>query len=118
MEEERLQAAKDEISIPSVHNSDSESSDTSYEPESSSSKESTLPAKHTDDNEETPLKITSLTMDIQKEVLDTIKKLYFMCGGEDSIEHLYILPSQWKDLLKYESISDEIYENLKMPAVR
>ena len=55
-EKERVQAAEDEISIPSDHNSDSESSGTSSEPTSSSSKESTLPAKHTDDNEETPLK--------------------------------------------------------------
>ena len=29
------------------------------------------------------------------------------------IEHLYILPSKWIDLLKYESISDKIYENLQ-----
>ena len=55
-EKERVQAAEDEISIPSDHNSDSESSGTSSEPTSSSSKESTLPAKHTDDNEETTLK--------------------------------------------------------------
>ena len=55
-EEERDQAAEDVESIPSDHNSDSESSGTSSEPESSSSKESTLPAKHTDDNEKTPLK--------------------------------------------------------------
>ena len=54
--EERDQAAEDEISIPSDHNYDSESSGTSSEPASSSSKEFTLPAKHTDDNEETPLK--------------------------------------------------------------
>ena len=52
-EEERVQASEDEISIPFDHSSDSESSDTSSEPASSSSKESTLPAKHTDDNEET-----------------------------------------------------------------
>ena len=65
-EEERVQATEDEISIPSDHSSDSESSDTSSEPASSSSKESTLPAEHTNDNEETPLKITSFTMDIQK----------------------------------------------------
>ena len=42
-------------SIPSDHNYDSESSGTSSKPASSSSKESTLPAKHTDDNEESPL---------------------------------------------------------------
>ena len=56
-EEERDVAAEDVESIPSDHNSDSGSSDTSSKPASSSSKESTLPAKHTDDNEEPPLKI-------------------------------------------------------------
>ena len=55
-EEERVQATEDEISIPSDHSSDSESSDKSSEPASSSSKESTLPDKHTKDNEETPFK--------------------------------------------------------------
>ena len=55
-EEEHVQAAEDENSIPYYHNSYSEFSYTSSEPASSSYKESTLPAKHTDDNEETPLK--------------------------------------------------------------
>ena len=50
-EEERDLAAEDRESIPSDHNSDSESSGTPSEPASSSSKESKLPAKHTDDNE-------------------------------------------------------------------
>ena len=59
-EEERVRAADNDVSIPSDHNSDLESSDTSSEPASSSSKESTLPAKHTNDNEETPLKKTIL----------------------------------------------------------
>ena len=54
-EEERFRAAEDDISIPSYHNSDLESSDTSSEPASSSSRESTLRAKHTNDNKETPL---------------------------------------------------------------
>ena len=53
-EEERARATEDVISIPSDHNSDSESSGTSSKPASSSSKESTLSAKHTDDNEESP----------------------------------------------------------------
>ena len=53
-EEERFRAAEDEISTPS----DTESSNTSSEPASSSSKESILPAKHTNDNEETTLKKT------------------------------------------------------------
>ena len=47
-------AAEDVESIPSDHNSDSESSGTSSKPVSSSSKESTLSAKHTDENEESP----------------------------------------------------------------
>ena len=54
-EVERDLAAEDEESIPSDHNYNSESSCTSSKPASSSSKESTLPAKHTDDNEESPL---------------------------------------------------------------
>ena len=52
-------------------------------------------------------------MDIKKEVLETIKGLNFKCGGDENLEHLYIFPSQWIDLLKYESISDKIYENLQ-----
>ena len=55
--EEELDLAAEYVeSIPSDNNSDSESSGTSFEPASSSSKESTLPAKNTDDNEESPLK--------------------------------------------------------------
>ena len=50
-EEERYLAAEDVESIPSDHNYDSESSGKSSEPASSYSKESTLPAKNTDDNE-------------------------------------------------------------------
>ena len=53
-EEELYLAAEDVESIPSDHNSDSESSGTSSELTSSSSKESTLSAKHTDENEESP----------------------------------------------------------------
>ena len=49
----------------------------------------------------------------KKEVLETIKRLYFKCGCDENLEHLYILPSQWIYLLKYESISDKIYENLQ-----
>ena len=113
-EEERVRAAEDKISISSDHNSDSESSDTSSEPETSSSKASTLPAKHTNDNEETPLgKTHPRPWTSKKEVLETIKKIYFKCGKIENFEHLYILPSKWIDLLKYESISDKIYENLQ-----
>ena len=55
-EEERDLAAEDVESIPYDHNYYSESSCTLSKPASSSSKEYTLPAKHTDDNEESPLK--------------------------------------------------------------
>ena len=64
-EEERFRAAEDEISIPYYHNYDLESSDTSSEPASSSSKESTSQAKHTNDNEETPLENPILEQYIQ-----------------------------------------------------
>ena len=50
-EEERDLAAEDVESIPSDHSSDSESSGTSSKPALSSSKESTLTAKHADDND-------------------------------------------------------------------
>ena len=36
-----------------------------------------------------------------------------MCGGDNNIGHLYILPSQWIALLKYEDFSDEIYDNFQ-----
>ena len=49
----------------------------------------------------------------KKEVLEKIKKLYFKCGGDANYEHLYILPSKWIDLLKYEITGDEIYDNLQ-----
>ena len=118
-EEERVRATEDAISIPSDHNSDLESSDTSSEPASSSSKESTLPAKHTDDNEETPLeKPHPRPWTSKKEVLDTIKKLYFMCDVNDNIEHLYTLPSRWLYLLQFEEFSDVFMKIFKMLAVR
>ena len=41
MEEERVRSSEDDISISSYHNYDLESSDTSSEPETSSSKKST-----------------------------------------------------------------------------
>ena len=110
-EEERYQAAEDVISIPSDHNSDSESSGTSSEPASSSSKESTLPAKHTDDNEEIPLKKSHPRPWTSKKIfLHTIKKLYFRCDGSNNIEQLYILPSRWLFLLKFDKIGDAIHE--------
>ena len=110
--ENHVRSIEAEISISSDHNSDLESSDTSSEPAKSCSKESTLPAKHNNDNEETPLKKTQpRPCTSKKEVLETIKKLYFKCGGDNNLEHLYILPLQYIYLLKYESISDKIYKN-------
>ena len=49
----------------------------------------------------------------RKEVLETIKKLHFKCGGNELYECLYILPSKWIYLLKFEKIGEEIYENLQ-----
>ena len=77
-EEERVQSAEDKISISSDENSDSKSSNTSSEPATSSSKASTLTAKHTNDNEETPFeKSHPQPWTSKKEVLETIKELYF-----------------------------------------
>ena len=98
-----------------ITNSDSESRGTSSEPASSSSKESTLPAKHTDDNEETPLKKSHpRPWTSKKEFLDTIKKLYFRCYGSDNIEQLYIFPSRWLFLLKFDKICDEAISRSKV----
>ena len=112
--EERVRAAENTILLSSDDNYDSETSNTSSEPATSSNKASTLPAKHTNDNEETPLKKTHpRPWTSNKEVLETIKKLYFKCGGDERYEQLYIFPSKWIDLLKYENIGDGIYENLQ-----
>ena len=40
----------------------------------------------------------------QKKVLKAIKKLHDRVDGNDNIEHLYILPSRWISLLKYDII--------------
>ena len=47
-------------------------------------------------------------MDIKKEVLETIKKLYLKCGGNENYDHLYILPPKLIDLLKYENIIRDV----------
>ena len=52
-------------------------------------------------------------MDIQKNVLDTVKKLYFRCNGSDNIEQLYLLPSRWLFLLKFDNFGDAIHENFQ-----
>ena len=85
-EEENFQAAEDVESIPSDHNSDSESSRTSSEPASSH-----------------PRPWTSKT-----KVKKKIKKLHITCGGINNIEHLYMLHSRWMDLLEYDIIGDKI----------
>ena len=87
-EEERDLAAKDVESIPSDHNYDSESSGTSSKPASSH-----------------PQPWTS------KKSLKNIKKLHIRCDGIGTFEHLYILPSIWISLLKYDIIGDAIHSN-------
>ena len=36
-----------------------------------------------------------------------------MCGGNNNIEQLYILPSRWLYLLQFEEFSDENFENFQ-----
>ena len=36
-----------------------------------------------------------------------------MCGGPNNIEHCYMLPSRWKDLLEYDKIGDKIRANFQ-----
>ena len=55
-EEERVRMAEETIILLSDDNSDSETSEISSEPTTSSNKASTFPAEHNSDNEETPLK--------------------------------------------------------------
>ena len=59
-EEELIQAAEDAITLSYDENSDSEISNTSSEPATSSNKASILLAKHTADNKETHLRKTIL----------------------------------------------------------
>ena len=66
MEEERVRAAEETITLSSDDNSDSETSETSSKPATSSNKASTFPAEHITDNEETPLKKTMLDHGHQK----------------------------------------------------
>ena len=83
-------SAEDEDSILSYHNPYSESSVTSSEPESSH-----------------PRPWTSKT------VFKKINKLHIRCDGSDNIEQLYILPSRWLFLLKFDKIGDAINENVQ-----
>ena len=100
-EKERVRMAEETITLLSDDNYDSETSEISSEPATSSIKSSKFPAEHNSDNEKTPLKKThSGTQTSKKEVLETIKKLYLKCGYEH-YEHLYILPSIWLYLLQF-----------------
>ena len=92
-EEERVCMAEDIIPFLSDDNSEIETSKTSSEPATSSNKASTFQVEHITDNEATPLKKTHAgPWTSKKEVLETIKKLHFKCGGNELYEHLYILP--------------------------
>ena len=75
--------AEETIILSSDENSDSETSEISSEPATSSNKASTFPSEQNSDNEETPLKKNPCwTMDIKKKkVLETIKKLHLRCGN-------------------------------------
>ena len=48
-----------------------------------------------------------------KKKLKTIKKLHVGCDGNDNIEQLYILPSRWLFLLKFDKVGDTIYEHFQ-----
>ena len=112
-EEERVRMAEETIILTFDDNSDSETSEISSEPATSSNKESTFPAEHNFDNEETPLEKPMLDHGHQKkEVLETIKKLHLKSGNEH-YEHLYILPSRWLCLLQFKTICEKIYEKLQ-----
>ena len=80
-EEENVQAAEDEESIPSDHDYDSESSRTSSEQASSH-----------------PLPWTFKTR------VKKTKNLHIRYGSSDNIEHCYMLPPRWMDLLQYDII--------------
>ena len=99
--------------LSSDDNSDSERSEISSEPATSSNKVSTFPAEHNSDNEDTPLKKNhAIPWTSKKDVLEIIKTLHLNCGNEQ-YEHLYILPSRWLWLLQFETIGEEFYENLQ-----
>ena len=112
-EEQRVRMAEETIILSSDDNSDPETSEISSKPATSSNKASTFPAEHNSDNKETPLKKTHAgPWTLKKDVLETIKKLHLKCGNEH-YEHLYILTSIWLCLLQFETIGEEIYENLQ-----
>ena len=65
-EEERVRAEEDAITLSSDDKYNSETSDTSSKPATSSNKASPFPAEHSTDNEETPLKKNILNHGHQK----------------------------------------------------
>ena len=102
--------AEETIIIYFDDNSDSETSEISSKPATSSNKASTFPAENNSDNEETPLKKTHAgPWTSKKEVLETIKELHFKCGNEH-YENLYILPSRWLCLLQFETIGENFFK--------
>ena len=118
-EEERVRATEDVISIPSDHNSDSESSDTSSEKALSSSKESTLPAKHTNDDEETPLKNHILDHGHPKEMIYIQSRSYISCIMATITLNIYTHNVQ--DGYFYSNLKNlvmQIMKNFKIPDVR
>ena len=42
-----------------------------------------------------------------------IKKLHIKCDGSNNIEQLYIFPSRWLFLLKYDKIGDTIHKKFQ-----
>ena len=52
-------------------------------------------------------------MDIQNKSVKKTKKLHIACSGSDYIEHCYMLPSRWIDLLEYDIIGDKFCANFQ-----
>ena len=48
-----------------------------------------------------------------KKVFKNIKRLHIRFDGSDNIEQLYILPSRWLFLLKFDKIGDAIHGNFQ-----
>ena len=46
----------------------------------------------------------------QQKMKVQVKKLHVRCDGNDNIEELYILPSRWLYLLKFDNFGDAIHE--------
>ena len=79
-EEESVHTAEETIILSSDDNFDSETRKISSESATSSNKASTFPAEHNSDNEETPLKKSCWTMDIQKRSFRNNQNFTFEVG--------------------------------------